>query len=112
MLQPQVCYIFVHSIIKLGTCTTELISSVVLCGSKCRHHDTIERPLPQPQSIYVLLQEAGNFDKCFIADSVACKTSYLFCKRSLQQCDEDLHSPENIVHALRIKVTELQDRLQ
>ena len=44
------------------------------------------------------------------ADSLACNKCYLFCQRLLQQCDEDLHLPESIVHALGNKVDELQDR--
>ena len=116
MLQPLVHSLFsqhyytVHSF-----CRTDV--ECALCGSKCRHRATIDRslplrPVPQPQSINVLLQEAGNFDKCFTVDSVACNSCYLFCKRLLQQSDDDLRSPESIVHALTTKVTELQDRLQ
>ena len=56
-----------------------------------------------------MLQETGNFDRCITADSLACNKCYVFCQRLLQQCDEDLRSPESIVHALRTKVDELQD---
>lgn len=38
-----------------------------------------------------------------------CSTCFLFCKRSLQQSDDDLRTPESIVCALRSKVAELQD---
>ena len=69
------------------------------------------RPVPKPASISVLLQEAGNFDTHVTDDSIACNSCYLFCKRLLQQCDEDLHPPESIVYALKAKVADIQDRL-
>ena len=67
------------------------------------------RPVSQPENVEVLLCEAGNFDGCTTADSLACNKCYVFCRKLLQQCDEDLRPPESIVHALRTKVDELQD---
>ena len=57
------------------------------------------RPLPQPEStcIKVLLDEAGNFEKCLSVESVACNSCYLFSKRLLQQCGEDVRSADSII---------------
>ena len=85
-----------------------------LCGSNRSHRASSNlrwtfRAVPQPD---VLLQETGNFDQCITADSLACNKCYVFSQRLLQQCDEDLRSPESIVHAVRTKVDELQDSFQ
>ena len=55
------------------------------------------RPLLQPETIKVLLDdiEAGNFEKCLSVESVACNSCYLFSKRFLQQCGEDVCSAEH-----------------
>ena len=55
---------------------------VALCGSKSKHHAGNDkgvplRPLPQPETIKVLLDEAGNFEKCVSVESVACNSCML-----------------------------------
>ena len=95
-------------------CNRESVVECALCGSKRKHRASSNlrwtfRPVPQPESVAVLLQETGNFDQCITGDSFACNKCYAFCQRLLQQCDEDLRPPEAIVHALRTKVDELQD---
>ena len=55
------------------------VSECALCGSKSKHHAGNDkraplRPLPQPETINVLLDEAGNFEKCLSVESVACNS--------------------------------------
>lgn len=104
-----------HTVYKY--CNPENVTECALCGSKRKHRVNSKlpwtfRPVPQPENIHVLLQDAGNFDGCLTGDSLACNKCYMFCQKLLQQCEEDLRPPESIVHALRRTVDELQDRLQ
>ena len=69
------------------------VSECALCGSKEKHRAGVERrqsvrPLPQPESITLLLHEIGNFEKCLSEESVVCNSCYQFCKRLLQQCGD------------------------
>ena len=41
-----------------------------------------------------------------------CKSCYLFCKKSLEHCGEDLCLPETILRAVEAKISELQSRLK
>ena len=91
------------------------VSECALCGSKEKHRAGVERrqsvrPL-QPESITLLLHEIGNFEKILSEESVVCNSCYQFCKRLLQQCGEDLRPAENIVHTLRAKVANLEERV-
>ena len=65
------------------------------------------RPSPQPETIKVLLDEAGNFEKCVSVESVACNSCYSFSKRLLQQCGQDVRSAESIIGSLEATVTYL-----
>ena len=87
-----------------------------LCGSKSKHRAGNDkcaplRRLPQPESINVLLDEAGNFDKCLSVESVVCNSCYLFSMRLLQQCREDVHTAEIIIGSLEAKVIDLRERM-
>ena len=66
------------------------VSECALCGSKSNHHAGNDkgapiRHIPQPETIKVLLDEAGNFEKCLSVERVACNSCYLFSKSMLQQ---------------------------
>ena len=98
-------------------CHPQSVPECALCGSKRRHRVDSKvlwpfKSVSQPESINVLLHDTGNFDGSLTADSLLCSTCYRFCQNLLQQCDEDFRPPESIVHALRAKVDELQDRLR
>ena len=98
-------------------CNPESVIECALCSSKRRHRVNSNlcwtfRPVPHPENVDDLLREAGNFEGCISADSLACNKCYVFCQRLLQQCEEDLRPPESIVHVLRTKVDELQDRFR
>ena len=84
-----------------------------LCGSKRSHHGRSQRffSVPQPQNISCLLREAGGFEECLTESSVACNACRLFCRRLLEQSDEDLRHPQTIVESLQLKVSDLKERL-
>ena len=88
------------------------VSECTLCGSKEKHCAGVDRqsvrPLPQPESITLLLHEIGNFAKCFSEENVVCNSCYQFCKRLLQQCGKDLRPADNRVYLLRAKVADIE----
>ena len=108
-------YISVQSIIIYATYSyCRCVSECALCGSKHRAGNDRRaplRPLPQPETIKVLLDEAGNFEKCLSVESVACNSCYLFSMRLLQQCGEDVRSAESIIGSLEAKVIDLKERM-
>ena len=62
-------------------CNTEITPMCSLCGNKCRHCASSNlcwtvRPVPQSESVDVLLREPGKFDGCITADSLACNKGY------------------------------------
>ena len=72
---------------------------VFVSGSKSKHHAGNDERAPLRPSFTttrVLLDEAGNFEECLGVESVACNSCYLFSKRLLQQCGEDVRSAESI----------------
>ena len=92
------------------------VSEGALCGSKSKHHAGNDkgvplRPLPQPETIKVLLDEAGNLEKCVSMESVACNSCYLFSKRLLQHCGEDIRPAESIIGSLGAKVINLKENM-
>ena len=75
-----------HTVYKY--CNPENVPECALCGSKRRHRVSSRlpwtfRPVPQTESIDILLRETGSFDGCLTADSLACNKCYLFCQRLL-----------------------------
>ena len=50
-------------------------------------------------------------EKCLSVESVACNSCYLFSKRLLQQCGEDVRSAESIIGSLEAKVIDLKERM-
>ena len=69
--------------------TYQCVSECSLCDSKSTHYAGNDkcvhlRPLPQPVTIKVLLDEAGNLEKSLSVESVVCNSCYLFSKRLLQ----------------------------
>ena len=99
-----------HYYIVFDFCRNDI--ECALCGCKGSHHGTGHfRPLPESDSVTVLMQTAGSFDKSLNSDSVVGKSCYLFCKTLLEHCDEDLRSPESILGAVEAKVHKLQSRL-
>ena len=97
------------------TCTAEVLVSVHCVVAKANRAGIDKRlplrPLPQPESIKIVLDETGNFEKCLSVDSVVCNSCYLFCKRLLQQCGEDVRPAESIMQSLKAKVMDLKERL-
>ena len=69
------------------------------------------RLLPQQGAIKVLLDEAGNFEKCLSVESVACNSCHLFSKRLLKQYGEDVRSVESSIGSLEAKVIDLKERM-
>ena len=103
-----------HYYVTYNYCRSE--PECVLCGSKSKHCAGVDRcqsarPLPQPQSITLMLNEVGQFDKCLDTDSVACNSCYQFCKRLLQQYGDDIRTAEDILELLRAKVTNIKERV-
>ena len=94
-------------------CNPEHVVACALCGSKRGHHGRSQRffSVPQPQNISCLLREAGGFEECLTEVSVACNACRLFCRRLLEQSDEDLRPPQSIVESLQLKVSDLKERL-
>ena len=92
----------------------QCVSECALCGSKSKHRAGNDKRVPlrltTPGTIKVLLDEAGNFEKCLSVESVACNSCYLFSKR-LQQCGEDVRSAEMIIGSLEAKVIDLKERM-
>ena len=89
------------------------VSECALCGSKSHHRAGSAkrlplRPLPQPEGIQIILDETGDSEKCLDADSVACNSCYLFCKKLLQEYGEDIRSAETILESLNVKVADLR----
>ena len=98
------------------THTAGCVSECALCGSKSKYRagndkGAPRRPLPQPETIKVLLDEEGNFEKCLSVESVVCNSCYLFSKRLLQQCGEDVASAESIIGSLEAKVIDLKEKM-
>ena len=65
------------------------VSECALCGSKSKHRAGNDkraplRHLPQPETSNVLLDAAGNFEKCLSVENVACNRFCLFSMRSLR----------------------------
>ena len=44
-------------------------------------------------------------------ESLACNSCYLFSKKLLQQCGEDVRSAESIIGSLETKVIDLKERM-
>ena len=85
----------------------------VHCGSTSKHRAGNDkwaplRPLPQPETIKVLLGKAG---KCLSMESVVYNSCSLFSKRLLQQCGEDVRSAESIIGCLEAKVIDTKERM-
>ena len=58
-----------------------------------------------------MLSEIGDFEKAMTAESIACNSCYLLCKRLLQQSGEDLRPAESIVELLNTKLVALEERV-
>ena len=112
----HVCKEHYHTVYRY--CNPESVIECALCSTKRRHCTTSDtrwpfRPVPQSESINVLLHEVGDFDKSVTVDSRVCNKCYQFCLKLLAQCDEDdLWTPERVIQELRKKVDGLNEKFR